>query len=147
MTERALIDELLDAVDFLGNADESGNVAILDTRSHKIYFVCDEMEFEEMNGVPEPDDLYEQTHYVDIPDARALGLGKSLALRFADQHLGDDSQTVSAIFSRRGAYSRFKGLLAERELLEKWYEYEKQARKVELIEWAELNDIPLEEDS
>ncbi|WP_353839486.1 hypothetical protein [Mesorhizobium sp.] len=59
-----------------------------------------------------PDDLEDSERYIAIPDKRELDLGKPLVLSFARHHLLDDYDKVREIFSRAGAYARFKDLLA-----------------------------------
>lgn len=84
---------------------------------------------------PLPDDL-ESERYVVLPGGHELGLGKPLALRFVDGHLPAELATVEQIFSRKGAYARFKALLEARGMLEPWYEYERQARERAIREWC-----------
>jgi hypothetical protein len=59
------------------------------------------------------------------------------------QYLPEDLETVSAIFRSRGAYSRFKVLLSDREVLDEWYEYENSAQENELKKWCNDNDIEI----
>lgn len=89
----------------------------------------------------DPDDLQDDSRYVLVPDLRDYGLGSQLARRFAADkapHLGDD---VYDIFSRRGAYRRFKDLLNRHGQLDAWYEYEAEHERVAIVDWCEENDI------
>jgi hypothetical protein len=52
--------------------------------------------------------------YISIPDKRELNLGKPLVLDFAREFLPVDYDEVRHIFSRRGAYRRYKDLLVRR---------------------------------
>jgi hypothetical protein len=61
-----------------------------------------------------PDDINDEEKYVALPDKRELGLGKPLVLDFARQFLPDDFDDVRYFFSRRGAYTKFKAMLARR---------------------------------
>ncbi|WP_353817004.1 hypothetical protein [Mesorhizobium sp.] len=64
-----------------------------------------------MDDVEElPDDVEDSERYIAIPDKRELDLGKPLVLTFARHHLPDDYDKVREIFSRAGAYARFKDL-------------------------------------
>jgi len=58
-----------------------------------------------------PDDVGDSEKYLQIPDKRELDLGKPLALDFARQFLPNDFDEVRQLFSKRGAYARFKDLL------------------------------------
>ena len=63
-----------------------------------------------------------------IPDKRTLDLGKPLALDFAREFLPNDFDMVRQIFSRRGAYAKFKDLLEHRRMLDRWYDFRGESR-------------------
>ncbi len=90
-----------------------------------------------------PDDIEDDEKYLAIPDKRELDLGQPLALDFARQVLPRDFDEVRRMFSRRGAYVSFKHLLAQRRVLEQWYDFEQKATERALREWCELNSIEL----
>jgi hypothetical protein len=52
------------------------------------------------------------TTYVQLPDKRELDLGRALVFDFVRQFLPDDFSEVQRMFGRRGAYAKFKDLLA-----------------------------------
>jgi hypothetical protein len=81
--------------------------------------------------------------YVEIPHRNELGLGKPLVLDFVGQFLPDDYDEVRRIFSRKGAYARFKCLLARRNALQQWYDFSAKAEKAALREWCEESGIKL----
>jgi hypothetical protein len=87
-----------------------------------------------------PDDL-EDEKYIELPSKRDLRLGKELVLDFIAEQLPDELHVVSAMFQRRGAYARFKGLLEDRGVLQQWYEYEGRAQAAALRQWCEDNGI------
>lgn len=91
-----------------------------------------------------PDDLEESDDYISLPTRYELDLGRSVAIDFADQEIPRLADEVRGIFSRRGAYGRFKALLAEEGMLERWYAFEGARTKEALLAWAEENDIPVE---
>jgi len=68
---------------------------------------------------PLPEDIDEEGRYLSIPTKQELGLGKRLVLRFTAEYLSADYEVVENIFRKKGAYSRFKDLLHDRNLLEK----------------------------
>ena len=47
------------------------------------------------------------------------------------------------MFSKRGAYARYKALLESNGQLRKWYEFEQKRQESALREWAEANGIEL----
>jgi hypothetical protein len=88
-----------------------------------------------------PDDIEDETKYVPLPDKRDLDLGKPLALAFAREFLPDDFDDVRYFFSRRGAYPKFKALLARRGAIERWHAYENAATEEALREWCKEQGI------
>ena len=80
-----------------------------------------------------------------MPHKNDLGLGKRLAISFADEQLANDVPKVAEIFGRKGAYGRFKDLLACRGKLESWHAYEAKETKVALRTWCEESGINLKE--
>ncbi|HIJ88821.1 MAG TPA: hypothetical protein HPP97_14280 [Desulfuromonadales bacterium] len=52
-----------------------------------------------------------------------------------------------AIFSRAGAYGRYKQFLVEISLLEEWYAFENGRTKEALLEWCAENGLVLESES
>jgi len=90
-----------------------------------------------------PEDIEDSSLYIAVPHKTDLDLGKSLALRFADEVLPESSAEVASFFRQRGAYARFKGLLEHKGQLEAWYAYESQAVACALREWCEANSLQL----
>jgi hypothetical protein len=97
--------ELLEAFLFV---DVSGGIgehsAYLCRRTGKIY-LHSEFYFDER-----PEDIDDEEKYLVISDKRELDLGKPLVLDFAREFLPDDFDEVRYIFSKRGAYQKFKAL-------------------------------------
>ena len=119
---------------------DGSNEALLCKRTGKIYWRSplsglDEIE-EEL-----PDGIEDDENYVVIPDKRELGLGKPLALDFAREFLPKDFDEVRYMFSKRGAYQKFRALVTKRNVLDRWYDFESKATERALREWCELNSI------
>ena len=91
-----------------------------------------------------PDDIDDEK-YIAIPDKRELDLGKPLVLDFAREFLSDDYDEVRHIFSRRGAYRRFKDLLVRRGALDQWEDFSDKAEEAALREWCVENGIEIME--
>jgi hypothetical protein len=129
--------DLLDAVEFAG-FDE--NRAILCKATGKIYW---RSEFSDLDERDEslPDDIDDGESCIALPDRRELGLGKPLVLDFARDFLPRDFDEVRSIFSRRGAYRKFRDLLARRNAVQRWHDFEAQATERALREWCERNSI------
>jgi len=128
------------AFEFVSSAGMGENEAYLDRQSGKIYW---HSEFGD-NDEELPDDIDDEK-YTAILDKRELDLGKPLILDFAREFLPNDYDEVRRIFSRRGAYRRFKDLLVRRDALERWYDFSNKAEEVALREWCAQNGIDLSE--
>jgi Uncharacterised protein family (UPF0158) len=135
--------DLLTAFEFVGTSGGSvgGNLAYLCRQTGKIYW---HSEFSDLGELDElPDDVDDEEKYVAIPDKRELNLGKSLVLDFAREYLSNDFDEVRRIFSKKGAYRKFRALVTQRKVLERWYEFEAKATERALREWCTLHSIAL----
>ncbi len=68
-------------------------------------------------------------------------------MEFVRSHCSELTNRVVAIFSRRGAYGRYKELLAEKGFLEEWYAFENTRTRAALLEWCEEHGLVIEMDS
>ena len=135
------LDDLEDALLFLGGGDMFGNAAWVCRESGAVLCHSDELdEFE-----PLPDDIDDEDRYVPVPDQHELDLGKPLALKFARTHLPACYEQVCAMFSHRGAYARFKDLLERQQSLDAWYQWEAEQTRQALRAWCADNGITLAE--
>jgi hypothetical protein len=128
------------AFEFVSSGGVGKNEACLDRQSGKIYW------HSELGDTDEklPDDIDNQK-YIAIPDKREFDLGRPLVLDFAREFLTDDYDKVRQIFSRRGAYRRYKDLLVQRGALQPWYDFSNQSEETGLREWCAENGIELGE--
>ncbi len=121
------------AFEFVSASHLGENQAFLDRESGKIY--CHSDLLTDVNDEPLPDDIGDEK-YVEIPHKTELDLGTTLVFDFVREFLPDDYDDVRDIFRRRGAYGRFKDLLARRDALERWYEFSNKAEEAALREWC-----------
>jgi hypothetical protein len=63
---------------------------------------------------------------------------------FVRSRCPEEIDRVLMIFSRRGAYRRYKDLLEQKGLLDEWYDFEQQRTRQALLDWCEENGIELE---
>jgi hypothetical protein len=131
--------EILTAFEFVASSDPGMHEAILCRRTGKIYWRSEASDLEELNDAP--DDVEDDENYVAIPDQRELDLGKPLVLDFARAFLPDDVDEVRSIFSKRGAYQKFRALLTRRNALARWHDFESKATEQALRQWCALNSI------
>ncbi len=131
--------ELLTAFEFISSDPTFGNSARVNRETGEVHWHS-EMDAELFE---EPEDIDDNTKYIDLPSPRDLDLGKPLVMRFAAERLDEHTDEIAAIFSRKGAYRRFKEFLIRVGALESWYEYESEAREKTLREWCAANEIDL----
>lgn len=133
-------DDLEHALMFVSSDDMMfGNAAWVRRDTGEVIWHSDE--FDDFD--PLPDDIDDEDRYIPIPDKRDLGLGKPLALEFARTHLPECFDQVRAIFSRRGAYARFRDLLERNDSLDAWYQWEQEKTRQALREWCADNGMKL----
>ncbi|MGO8914427.1 MAG: hypothetical protein ACLQJR_00800 [Stellaceae bacterium] len=115
------------------------NQGVLDRQSGKIYCrseIAGDLEEEW------PDDVDDEK-YIEIPHKTELNLGKALVFDFVREFMPADYDEVRRIFSRRGAYGRFKAFLARRRALDRWYDFSANAEEAALRAWCADNAIEL----
>jgi len=96
----------------------------------------------ELGGFDElPDDIDDLEKYIAIPHKNDLDLGTNLVFQFVSEFIPERMDKVKEIFTRKGAYARFKDLLEYVGMLEKWYEYENQAQSEVLKKWCYENNL------
>lgn len=133
--------EIVEAFEFAGMSGGLGEYrAILCRRTGKIYVHAEFSDLAEFNDEL-PDGVEDEEKYIDIPDKREIGLGKPLALDFAREVLPGDLDEVRYIFSRKGAYKKFRTLVTRRGVLDRWYDFESKATERALRQWCEQNSI------
>lgn len=120
--------------------------AFLCRRTGKIYYQAEYGDAAEFNDEL-PDDIEDEEKYLAIPNKWKLDLGKPLVLDFAQEYLPDDFDEVRYVFSRKGAYRKFRALLAQRHAIDHWHKFENEATERALRNWCEMNAITLADDS
>ncbi len=131
--------EILDAFAFI-SASEFGNSAWVNRETGTIHWRSEwDPELD-----PPPEDVEDAQKYVALPTPRDLDLGKPLVMRFAAERLDNHYDEIADIFSRKGAYRRFKDFLRRVGALDSWYEYESEAQERALREWCAENGIEVE---
>jgi hypothetical protein len=134
-------EEISSAFDFVSSGAPMEHSAYISLDSGRIYWASESASLDEEL----PDDLETSERYLAVPPKTELDLGKTLALRFAAQELPDAHEQVARIFRRKGAYRRFKQLLEDSGVLERWYKFEEEATEKALREWCAANDIRIAE--
>jgi hypothetical protein len=135
--------DLEEAYAFVSFAPPMANAAYIARDTGIIYCTSDFTPLDE----EVPEDLEISDRYVVIPHKNDLDLGRNLALRFAEEQLGDQAERVDDIFRHKGAYARFKDLLESKGLVEEWYSFEAQATEAALRDWCAENGIEVSQQS
>jgi len=134
-------DDILNSFEFVSSSG-GDNQAFLCRRTGKTIWHSESGDLDDLEE-PLPDNVDEDDNYVAIPSKHDLDLGTRLVFAFVREALPESYDEVSRIFSKKGAYGRFKDLLARRHALERWYDYEAKATERALREWCEDNSIEL----
>lgn len=130
--------EMLEAFEFasLGQPGESAAYLCKDAGTFHFHSEYGDEE-------PLPDDT-ESERYIAIPHKNDLDLGKRLVLRFAAEVMPDDERKIHEIFSRPGAYARFRDLLENRGTLKQWYAFEEKAKGEALRAWCAEHAVEID---
>ena len=118
----------------------SENAAYISKKTGQVFYASSFTDTED----EVPEDIDDASLYWSVPHAHDLELGRDLVFRFIDEYLPDEYGTVQSYFHHRGAYSRFKDLLARHSELDRWHEYERRATELALREWAAENGLAIE---
>ena len=135
--------DLSAAFDFVSFAAPMEHRAYISVETGAIYWVSELAPLDE----EVPDDLETSDGYIPIPHKNDLDLGSTLALRFAEDALPDSYARVEGFFRQRGAYARFKELLAAEDRLDQWYAFEAESTERALAKWCTENAIVLSRDT
>lgn len=130
-----------EAFEFVSFSPPGMNGAYLDKSSGEVFYTSDEGDFEEL-----PDDIDENDKYIDIPHKNDLDLGKELVFRFIADRLPSRLGQVHQMFTKKGAYTRFKDFLDRDGTLQEWYDFQEIEQRRALKAWCEENGIELVEE-
>ncbi len=132
LSAQVKFDDLLSAYEWVSSSSPAESDAFISRVTGKIHWSSSMMELDEEL----PEDIEDGSIYMAVPHKYDLNLGNNLALTFAEEQLADSYENVSNFFRQRGAYGKFKDLLAQKGKLEAWYEFEANATELALREWA-----------
>ncbi|MGM0540353.1 MAG: UPF0158 family protein [Thermodesulfobacteriota bacterium] len=132
-------DDIEHAFMFVSMDQKYMNSAFLCKESGEIFYRSELVESDEL-----PEDIDDVDKYIAIPHKIDLDLGRNLVMEFATSYLPHDMRKVREIFSRSGAYARFKDLLEHKGLLKEWHQFEDQKIKQALKEWCKENSINID---
>jgi len=133
------LDELLAAYDWVSGSEATvlSCEAYVSRLTGKIYWLGEGIDEEP------PEEIDDGNLYIAVPQKSDFDLGRSLAVRFVEEHIPDSIESVHEFFRRRGAYAKFKALLDRVGQLNAWYQYEQAATEEALRNWCEENDLTL----
>lgn len=114
--------------------------ALLDKSSGQFY-----VESESSNDAVIADEVFTSDTMVPLPDKKGFDLGSPLVFRFIRETHPEGYDKVSEIFTRRGAYGRYKKWLIANNLLARWEDYLNAAETKALRGWCADNGIELED--
>lgn len=87
-----------------------------------------------------------QGKWMELPKKQELNLGVKLVFRFANAYFSeDDIQKVSRIFSRKGAYQKWRSFLESKDMVQEWYRFRDEEQDKALKRWLTDMKIPFKE--
>jgi hypothetical protein len=128
------------AFDFVSSAPPEENAAVVRKDTGQILWHSDMGDSDDID-----DEDWNAEDAVAIPHKTDLELGRELVFDFVRSRLPEESDRVHDFFSHRGAYGRFKNLLASKNLLDAWYAFEAEAEGKALRQWCADEGIELED--
>jgi hypothetical protein len=131
MEHTITFDTIEDAFLFVSSASPGEHCTVVNRTTGESFFASIISDYDEL-----PDDIDESDDYIGIPHKNDLDIGKPLVMDFIRQRCPELIDRVLTIFSRRGAYGRYKDMLAEKNLLEEWYAFENKSTRELLLEWC-----------
>ncbi len=137
----AKFSDIVMAYDFVSTGDPYDHYAYISRSTGDTFWRSDSAGESDV-----PDDVHENPDYVEIPHAYDLDLGKELVWRFVDHEIPALGNKVRDIFSRRGAWGRYKSFLDNLGMLDAWYKFEDSETNKALRDWCEAKGISLEQE-
>ena len=133
-------EDLLMAFEFVSFGAPGTHAAYISLETGEIHWISED------SGTDDelPEDIEDSDRYIAVPHKHDLDLGTRLVMRFAEEKWPERSETIRALFHRRGAYARFRELLTQEGRLEQWRQFEADATDRALAEWCAENGIEAE---
>lgn len=137
----AKIGNIIDALDFVSSDPGQESEAFVSLTSGEVFYRSPYME----RGESMPDDVDDISQYIPVPYKTDLGLGARLAVEFVAGRYPGAEDEIRAMFSKRGAFARFKGWADCHNLLEDWLRFEEDAKAAAVRQWCMDNDIDFQD--
>jgi hypothetical protein len=128
------LDDLVEAFEFVSTSQLDEHQAYVCKATGRITVVSETADLDEDLVLPENP---EEAGYCAVPHRRDLDLGRRVALSFVATELPASFDEVREIFSRKGAYARFKHFLQTERAVERWHVFEECAARDALKEWCD----------
>ena len=135
--------EDLDAAFEWAEGGEYGTAAYINRQTGQFYWQGEDYDLPDELHLPA--DIEDEEKYIELPTKRDLDLGSQLVFDFTLNHMLDDYDRVREIFRRRGAYSQFKDLLHRKDLIDQWYQYEREKTDEKRSAWCEEHGLVVDE--
>jgi len=132
-------DDIENAFFFVSSGAPCEHYAVIHRVTGEAFYSSDLSGYDDL-----PEDVDESDDYLAIPHKNDLDLGKPLVISFVRQQCPEYLDRILAIFSRQGAYSRYKDFLEEKGLTDAWYAYESNATREALLKWASENGLVID---
>jgi hypothetical protein len=134
------LNDLQGAVEWISGSSVD-NEAYICRQTGRIYWISGDAD---PDTEERPGDVDDPDKYVAVPNKYELDIGVRLVFDFTKAHLIDHYHEVRSIFRRRGAYGRFKALLARHNMVETWFSFSEERTSNALEEWCESEGFAVE---
>jgi len=135
--------DLFELVNFGSQFDHEGYIC---KSSGKTYFrsnFCDDEELPDDINNDINNDINDEK-YLSIPHKSELDLGINLPFDFIQEYLPTEYDNVRSIFSRKGAYAKFKLLLDHTGKVDEWHIFEAKRTEQAVRGWCLEQDIGID---
>ena len=138
------LDELIAAMLFVSDAYSMDAAAYLHRPSGEIYWQSIEALVGELYEDEKlPAGFETSPEYLRIPNKRQLNVGKALVFAFVRQFMPHAYAEVAAFFRKPGAYGRFREMVEDSDLLERWRAFQDAGEKEAMRAWCRENGVAL----
>jgi len=143
--QAASLDELIAAMFFVSNAYSTDAAAYLHRESGRIYWRSLDPLVSEFYDDELPEDMAISPEYLSIPNKRQLNADKALVFAFVYEFMPQAYAEVAAIFRKPGAYGRFRNMLVDHDLLDRWRQFQEAGEKKAMRNWCRKNGVAFTE--
>jgi hypothetical protein len=132
--------------DFVSSGPQYESSAYLHVPTGEIFWSSAYADCENNEEAAKEKGIDVQTDCIQIPHKNELNLGRDLVFEFVEENAPADFERIRSFFHKAGAYARFKDFLENKDLLQKWYDFETVKTEKAIFDWCAENGIEFVDD-